>query len=181
MKNKIEKMIEAICEDKEKFGEVLDWLARMVQFPGEKRVGERALVISAPSGAGKSVLARVFRRIGGGDFAATIVCGEKTRYKFNEYLEGKTLVIFDEVTEPKDWIRLKSIVASSEIQINRMYVYPRQIPNRARYIIMTQSALQIDENRRYLIVNGRVPNGGFDISDTDICEFYLILMRRQVS
>lgn len=152
------KMIrEALCNGNEEKSEwLLDWLAHIVQCPGEK--SSTVPVLIGLQGTGKGLLNDHLMNGILGDLYTSITTSAELMARFNIHLAGKLLTHIDEATwrgnKTEDGI-LKNIIGSPTMSVEEKFGARFNIKNFSRYIISSNNkeavALEIG-NRRYCVI-----------------------------
>lgn len=144
-----------VCSgNQESFDYLMGWLARTVQHP--ERQGEVCVVMKGPQGCGKSVLAKLMRRIFG-DHARQVSQREHLIGKFNSHLEDCCFLFADEAIFSGDpTIRgpLKSLITESRVTIEPKGVNAFEVPNRLSIMMATNEewAVPVETgDRRYFV------------------------------
>jgi hypothetical protein len=148
---------EKICEkvlpaDERKYFH--DWVAYLIQNPGEKNFTYIGLV-SPQGGVGKSLIAESVMKMMGP--CATTLDGERVFAKNNELLEGKSLVVINELSSDKGKHvnEFKAMVTGDLITLEEKYKPARTVRNISNFIVTSNelSPLIINgENRRDVII-----------------------------
>jgi hypothetical protein len=137
----------------------LDYLAHLVQFPGEKILW--AFAIQSGQGAGKGTLADILRKVLGSP-NVKVVSPQVLRSEFNDWARDCVLCVLEEVHMPGD-IRervmnnLKQLITDRVITINRKKMDARcDVPNYVNFIAFTnkRDALHLTEgDRRWCVIH----------------------------
>jgi hypothetical protein len=148
---------------KEESDKLLDWMAFVVQRPGEK-VNYIVAVVGEAEGTGKDAMFEPLRRIVGEHNAAT-VNGTALRREFNAKYLQKQIVIFNEVQglTPAEMNQIKELGAAPPhtLWVNEKNSPEYPIPNIINCVMLSNhlDALALGKHdRRYLILHSRVEN-----------------------
>ena len=117
---------------------VLNWLAMKLQKPHIKIAVTIAL--QSKEGAGKNVVLDIFREIMGQRYFATCNNINQLTGDFNGFMEGKQMIVLDELTfggDHKANNRLKNIITDDYQNVNKKNKESYQIRNYADYFITT--------------------------------------------
>lgn len=136
---------------------LIDFLAFMVQFPGNKI--RWAVLIQSVEGAGKTFLAEVMKAVLGSEHVKTI-SGAAIKSGYNEWSFGHQLIVLEEVrvagTNRHEIMNaLKPLVTNDDISINEKFRNNRQVQNISNYILFSNhhDALAITPgDRRYFVI-----------------------------
>lgn len=134
-----------------------DFMASMVQFPGQKV--RWAILIQSVEGAGKTYLAEVMKAVLGSEHVKTI-SGAAIKSGYNEWSFGHQLVVLEEVrvagTNRHEIMNaLKPLVTNDDISINEKFRNNRQVANISNYILFSNhhDALALTPgDRRYFVI-----------------------------
>ena len=147
-----------IIAEKEYARTFIDWLAFLVQHPGQKI--RWSPLIQGGHGCGKSFFDNLMRAVLGAGNVNSVDASVLVNSAFNEWAEGSQLVVFEEIRlsghnrlEVMD--RLKPIIANSNVSINQKYRNIRVVPNVTNYMALTNyhdAAVVSDEDRRWFFV-----------------------------
>ncbi len=135
---------------------VLNWMAHLVQKPGEKI--EVAIALRGGQGLGKSLWVELFGELFGPHFVG-VSGAEGLASKFNKHLQLALLVFGDEMNAAGDKAtvsRLKTLVTQTHIQIEPKGVDAFTSPNRFALIVASNDdrVVQIDpDDRRWLALD----------------------------
>lgn len=147
-----------ICGGSEELSEyLLDWIAQIFQHP-EDKIGIAILLKSTKQGAGKNVFTDFLMEVLGKALTYTTDRLDDLTNKFNAYMQGKLLVVCDEVANFAGYKladSLKSNITCTQrpIEVKGKEVF--SIACRARYIFTSNSdiPLRISQyDRRYLAI-----------------------------
>lgn len=147
---------DVICAgNKEHFDWLLNWIAAMVQRPGQH--GWVAPVLKGGQGVGKGhfaheMLGRLFRPSN----YAHLTAPEQLTNDFNSHLEDRSFVFADEAVwgDTRLANRLKGLITEPQILINRKHC-PQEIQDSALHIIIASNAdvpLPVERDDRRLLV-----------------------------
>lgn len=137
---------------------VLDWMAWVVQHPGEKI--RWAVLIQGGEGCGKTTLAEVMRAVLGAA-NVSIVDASVLFAQFNPWAAGAQLVAMEEIrvvghNRHEVMNRLKPCISNDTVTINdKFQKLQTNVPNIVNYMMFTnyQDALAVTEgSRRYFVV-----------------------------
>jgi hypothetical protein len=144
----------------------LQWCAYPIQNPGTKL--KQAVILWGGQGSGKSFLLEAVRRLYGRH--GTTITNEQLESPFTEWQEGKQFVIGEEITSgthDKKAIseKLKFLITSSEVAVNRKYQTAYELPNRMNLALVSNNAVPVrieEDDRRYFVINVRGSNIAYD-------------------
>jgi uncharacterized protein DUF5906 len=155
-----------ICRgDKVKFKYLMSWLAWAVQNPGE-HPGVVVVLKSRKEGTGKSTLGVVMLKIFG-SHGALIEDKDRLLGQFNDWLETVCFVLAEEVLwagDHRTTDKLKSVITSDTLRVERKFGSCRAIPNRLHVIMTTNHDHAVAagvRDRRYFVL---------DVSDQHVDE-----------
>lgn len=137
----------------------LRWCAYPLQHPGTKLFSS-AVIHGIRHGTGKSLVGYSLGRIYGKNF--TEISQMDLHNSFNEWAEGKQLVMGDDVTgsdKRADADFLKKLITQREIRVNGKYVPSYTVPDCINYFFTANhpdSFFLEDDDRRYFIHEVRV-------------------------
>lgn len=140
---------------------MMDWLAYMVQYPGEKI--RWAVLLQGAEGCGKSFLSDVMRVVLGNEHVHVI--GGKALFDgWNEWAEGHQLVTLEEVrvqgvNRHEVMNVLKPLITNDVVPVSQRFRDSREVPNRTNYLLLTNfdDALAVtNESRRYFVVQSKI-------------------------
>lgn len=117
---------------------VLDWMAHLVQYPGEK-VGSTVLISSTEEGLGKSILGKALGPVLG-NRNVSYVGASQLKSGFNEFMEQSTLVIIEEFAILGRWDvanKLKDMVTNDTIRINAKFRNEYNAPNHVNFLFFS--------------------------------------------
>lgn len=132
----------------------LRWCAYPIQYPGVKLFSS-VVLHGIRHGTGKSLLGYTLGRIYGENF--TEISQMDLHNKFNEWAEGRQLVMGDDVTgsnKRDDADYLKKLITQRELRINPKYVPSYVVPDCINYFFTANgpdSFFLEDDDRRYFI------------------------------
>lgn len=141
----------------------LSYLAHLAQHPGRKI--RAALVITGRQGTGKSILAKIARKIVGEQNANTLSPLEVAS-QFNSWIERSMMTVIEEMTlddRKGTAARLKSWITDDYLLINRKGVAQYKIQNHTHFIILSneENPLKLDQDdRRYFVWNSQASPRG---------------------
>jgi len=145
-----------ICRgDKGKFKYLMSWLAWAVQNPG-KHPGVVVVLKSRNEGTGKSTLGVVMLKIFG-SHGALIEDKDRLLGQFNDWIEIVCFVLAEEVLwagDHRTTDKLKSVITSDTIRVERKFGSCRAIPNRLHVIMTTNHDHAVAagvRDRRYFV------------------------------
>lgn len=141
---------------------VMDFIAYMVQQPGEKILW--ALLLQGVEGSGKGTIADIASTVLGKTNIRRLEAGAALDSQFNDFAVGSQLVVFDEVRnigENKFRVmeKLKPLITDPFVELNRKYETGRNVENVANYMLFTNhhDALPIsDGDRRFFVLKSRL-------------------------
>lgn len=144
-----------LCPTEEEAEYLCNWLAHVVQRPGVKIMC--AVVLVGQQGTGKSAVSQIMTAILGLRNVAVVSTSE-VKSDFNEWLQGKQLIIVEEIMalgRREIMNNLKPLITQSQVTINKKYQRPYEIENAANFIFLSNSidALLLEQSdRRYFVV-----------------------------
>ena len=141
-----------------------DWLADLIQHPGQKRMF--AILLIGPGGTGKSWLADLLRVILGRHNVSTPRSSTLKR-DFNGWAGEKTLALVHELKGTGITAEnLQDIITQPTLEINRKGIEAIELPSFISLFLISNhdDCLPMDdETRRYLVIQcAKVPNGALD-------------------
>jgi Family of unknown function (DUF5906) len=146
-----------LCNDDEAAADhLLDWIAHLVQQPGE-RVNHAVLIVSKAQGVGKSMLGDVVGLLAGESNRASTTAGILNS-GFDGLTTGKLVVQVDEVREGGNWKlaeSLKSKITEERLPVNIKYGPQTIVRNFTRWLMYSNhvDALSLTEGeRRFFVV-----------------------------
>lgn len=155
----INKIILNLCGDnKDYYNYFMDWLALTIQFPSIRVTN--GIIFTGYYGTGKGELTDILKIILGNTMQ--IVQADMFKQKWNDFLEGKLLIIGNEIAYASNDERyyvankLKSIISDVDIQIEGKFEPIRNSKNYARVIIFSNDKSPIviqNGDRRYFVVS----------------------------
>lgn len=175
---------------------ILNWISYIVQNPGKKT--GIALILKGPQGAGKNMFTNVISRILIGYSEPNIAKLESIAGKFNAAVEGKMLLVLNEMQNsgddrPANFDTLKSIVTDYVFMLNQKCQVERPAQNVSNLIFVTNNQYPVRlemGDRRYAVFtcNGRYRNNSEffnNLASSFTDEFYEALtsffMNRDIS
>lgn len=132
----------------------LRWCAHPLQFPGTK-LFTSVVFHGVRHGTGKSFVGYTLGRIYGKNF--TEISQQDLHNHFNEWAEGKQLVMGDDVTgsdKRQDADVLKKLITQKELRVNGKYVPTYVVPDCVNYFFTSQhpdSFFLEDDDRRFFV------------------------------
>jgi hypothetical protein len=117
---------------------VLDWMAHLVQYPGEK-IGSTVLISSTEEGLGKSILGKALAPIIG-TRNLSYVGASQLKSGFNDFMEQSTLVIVEEFSILGRWEtanKLKDMVTNDTVRINAKFRGEYNAPNHVNFLFFS--------------------------------------------
>jgi len=132
----------------------LDWLAFIVQFPGEKIMS--AILLQGNQGIGKSYFSYVFSGLVGKENIVMIE-NEHLKSDFNEWVLGAQIVVVEEIRSldiRQISNKLKSLITQPDLLVNKKYAPIFEIENCMNFLLLTnyENSLLIDrDDRRYFV------------------------------
>lgn len=154
----LEHVRENICAGrKEVFEWLLDWIAHMIQFPGEKP--SVAVVMRGREGVGKGVFMRAIRTLVGENNYAQFTSAEQLMNKFNAHIHENICVFADEVIwggDKKHRGLLYSLISEPQVTVERKFMSPLSMRSCVRLGIATNefwAAPTTLDARRFLILD----------------------------
>jgi hypothetical protein len=180
-------------DDPTLFKYVLDWIARMFQFPGAQ--AETAIVMRGNEGTGKGLLMKVLRKIIG-HHSLLINQPRHLVGNFNLHLRDCIFLAADEAFYAGDKAHnsvLKSLITEDEIEIegkgvdaikaknrlhlmmasNDKWVVPAG-PDSRRYCVLDVSDAKMQDTEYFTAIFKELENGGYEA-------FYYDLLKRDIS
>lgn len=149
-------ILEVICDgNRELYDYVLNWAARMVQFPAQR--GEVAIVMKGVEGSGKGTLASALRRIMG-QHALKISNSKHLTGNFNAHLRDCVFLFADEAFFAGDKAHvgvLKSIITEDSLTIEAKYANAMETPNYLHLMMASNEDWVVPagpEARRFLVL-----------------------------
>ena len=135
---------------------ILDWMAHLVQFPGDK-VGSTVLLSSTEEGLGKSLIGKVLQTILGQKNVAYIGATH-LQSSFNEWLEHSSLAIVEEFSMLGKWSlanKMKDLVTNDTVRINAKFRSEYTAKNHTNFLFFSNypdaAALGSIQERRTFI------------------------------
>ena len=153
-------ILEVICDSNEEVYEyVLNWISYIVQNPGTK--SEIALVLKGLQGIGKNRFTDILSEMLCNYSAKNITDISELTGQFNSIVEGKMLIILNELKNCGDdrlanFNALKSIITDNIIRINEKLVPRRDAENVANFIFVSNNSFPIKiekGDRRYVVLS----------------------------
>lgn len=139
---------------------LLDWLAHMVQKPGERP--KTGIAVIGGQGTGKGIMIDFLKSMMGGDRNCNTTASNQDTKSFNFSLGNKIFVVFDEATFTGDRNQndfMKKLVTEPRIRIEQKGVDAYEVDNFARVLItsnnMTSAVPAGIGARRWLIIECR--------------------------
>ncbi|KAH7819315.1 putative Poxvirus D5 protein [Monocercomonoides exilis] len=119
---------------------ILCWILSIVQNPGKK--AETSLVLKGLQGIGKNVWTNVLAELLAGYSCANVTEITELTGQFNSIVEGKMLIVLDELKNVGDdrtanFDALKSVITDSSIRVNEKNQPRRTAENVANFIFVT--------------------------------------------
>jgi hypothetical protein len=149
-------ILAVICDGKRELCDyILNWAARMVQFPAQR--GEVALVMKGVEGSGKGTFANALRRIMG-QHALKIANAKHLVGNFNAHLRDCVFLFADEAFFAGDKQHvgvLKSIITEDSLTIEAKHVNAVESPNYLHLIMASNEEWVVPaslEARRFLVL-----------------------------
>ena len=176
---------------------VLDWLASIIQFPGDKTGRATTIVLQGLHGTGKGFICNMLGKLFGKAYGYVNV-DKYALEQFNGQLENKLFVFFDEVIWSHDKKKanyVKSLITERTFEINKKYINSYASNNYMRFVLSTNNFyegafVEREDERRFLILD-MVPNHRwnkpyFDRIEADLDaggfeELMFILANRDIS
>jgi hypothetical protein len=115
-------LLSILDDDEQECGWVLDWMAHLVQYPGEK-IGSTVLISSTEEGLGKSILGKALAPIVG-THNLIYLGASHLKDAFNDYMEQSTLIIVEEFSIMGRWEtanKLKDMITNDTVRINAKF------------------------------------------------------------
>jgi hypothetical protein len=146
-----------ICRDNDRhFAWLLDWIARMLQYPGER--AEVAIVIRGPEGAGKTLLGEVLCRLIG---QHAMVINHPTHLvgRFNKHLRDCIFLLANEAFFAGDHSHvriLKSLVTDQLLTVEGKHVDVVLVANLLHIMLTTNETWAVAgsrQDRRYFVLD----------------------------
>ena len=142
---------------------ILNWISYIVQHPGTKT--GTALVLKGLQGIGKGTFTNILSELLAGYSAKNITDISELTGTFNSVIEGRMLIILNELKNCGDdrmsnFNALKSIITDDTIRINEKLQPRRTAQNLANFIFVSNNAFPVKietGDRRYVVsfVNGK--------------------------
>lgn len=137
---------------------IVDFLAYLVQYPGEKI--NWAPLIQSAEGAGKSFFAEVMMCVLGQSNVIKLAGSNVIDHAQNDWAYGHQLVVIEEVRiigQNRHAImdRLKPLLSDPHISLRCMYRAPRTVDNITNYMMFTNypdAVAVTDNSRRYFVI-----------------------------
>lgn len=152
----LERHLRYLCSSDEEFEYLRDWLAYLVQHPGQKIMC--AVVLVGRQGTGKTGLTQLLTAMLG-QRNVTVVSTTEVRSGFNEWLEAKQLIVVEEIMalgRREIMNELKPLITQLRISVNAKHQRRYEIENAANFIFLSNShdALALENgDRRYFVVH----------------------------
>lgn len=152
----LEMHLRYLCSTDEEYEYLANWLAHLVQRPGEKIMC--AIVLVGRQGTGKTGLTQLITEILGLR-NVTVVSSNELRSDFNEWVEAKQLIIVEEIMalgRREIMNALKPLITQLRIAVNVKHQRRYEIENAANFIFLSNSpdALALENgDRRYFVVH----------------------------
>ena len=154
LKTHIEKVL---CSGKtEQSDYFLNWLARLVQFPGQQ--AETAIVMQGVEGCGKGTVASAVKAMVG-HHALTINNPKHLVGNFNEHLRDVVFLFADEAFFAGDKAHvgsLKSLITENSITIEAKYINALEVPNCLHIMMASNEEWVVPadlRSRRFFVLN----------------------------
>jgi len=150
---------EVICNNKDNINEyILNWIAYIVQNPGKRT--NTALVLKGLQGIGKGTFTDVLCEMLSRYSAPNITDIKEITGDYNSVIEGKKLLILNELKNVGDdrlanFDALKSRITDDYIRVGEKYEPGRYAENVANYIFCTNNAYPVKierSDRRYVVL-----------------------------
>jgi hypothetical protein len=189
-------ILKVICDGNSELNDyVLNWSARMVQFPAEQ--GEVAVVLKGVEGTGKGTLANALRRIMG-QHALKISNAKHLVGNFNSHLRDCVFLFADEAFFAGDKQHvgvLKSIITEDSLTIEAKYANAVETPNylhlmmasneewvvpagleARRFLVLLTAATKVRNFQYFKAIHAEMDNGGYeamlhDLLNRDLTDF----------
>ncbi len=149
-------IFEVICSSKQElYDYVLNWMARLVQFPAQQ--GEVAIVLKGIEGAGKGIVARALLYILG-QHGLTISHAKHLTGNFNSHLRDAVFLFADEAFYAGDKAHvgvLKALITEPTLTIEAKYQNAVQAPNFLHIMMASNEEWVVPaglEARRFLVL-----------------------------
>jgi Family of unknown function (DUF5906)/Primase C terminal 2 (PriCT-2) len=175
-------ILNVICDGNSDLNDyVLNWAARMVQFPAEQ--GEVAIVLKGVEGSGKGTLANALRRIMG-QHALKISNAKHLVGNFNSHLRDCVFLFADEAFFAGDKQHvgvLKSIITEDSLTIEAKYANAVETPNylhlmmasneewvvpagleARRFLVLLTTAAKVRNFAYFKAIHAEMENGGYE-------------------
>ena len=108
--------IRTLCQSDDDFNRVLNWMAHMLQYPNIKP--QRGIALVGPSRCGKTLFVNLVTLLLGQN---NVSRSTTLRNRFNNFLEGTTLVILDGCNFSEEIAQINRLVFNRTITIRRGY------------------------------------------------------------
>ena len=122
--------IRTLCQSDDDFNRVLDWMAHMLQYPHIKT--QRAIVFVGPPRCGKTLFVNFVTLLLGQN---NVWRSNTLRNRFNDSLDGMTLVTLDECNVSEEIAQINSLVSNQTITIRRRYQGAIVVPSFHRVLV----------------------------------------------
>jgi hypothetical protein len=175
-------ILNIVCDgNRELYDYVLNWAARMVQFPAQQ--GEVAIVMKGVEGTGKGTFANALRRIMG-QHALKISNAKHLVGNFNSHLRDCVFLFADEAFFAGDKAHvgvLKSIITEDSLTIEAKYANAVETPNylhlmmasneewvvpagleARRFLVLLTAATKVREFAYFRAIHAELENGGYE-------------------
>lgn len=151
-----EMIFEVLCKgDDDRYQYVMNWCARMVQFPDQP--GGTAITITGGKGVGKSTLGRTLVKLSG-DHGLHISSSEHLTGRFNNHLRNVLCLFSDEAVRSGDHAanaRLKALITEPTLTYEAKGVDPSDGPNYCHLFIASNEKFVVEasqDERRYFVM-----------------------------
>lgn len=132
---------------------IIKWLAYPLQNPGAKM--QYAIVVNGPQGTGASLFFdRVVSAIYG-DQARQLNARQLVEWHFNDWADNARFVVVEATRTPKLAAKIKSLITSGSIIIERKGVEPYEALNQMNFVLVSNSddLLPLSAaDRRYMVL-----------------------------
>lgn len=155
--NAVRRHLETIILEKDYVRIVLDYLAFLVQNPGQKV--RWMILLQGAQGCGKSVIADIMRIVLGARHVKIVDC-QTIHTQYNDWMDKAQFIVIEEIRvaghNRHDVMNaLKAVVTNDVIRINQKFKDSRETQNRANLMALTnyRDAIVVDENdRRHCVI-----------------------------
>lgn len=159
--NMFRRHLENLIAEPEYIRVLLDFLAFMVQCPGQKI--RWMILLQGVQGCGKSFIVDAMRVVLGTPHVSIVDCNV-LHSQYNDWTVGKQFIAIEEIrvsgqNRHEIMNALKAVISNSHLVINQKFRDPRQVVNRANLIALTnfKDAIVVDDtDRKYYVIQSRM-------------------------